>query len=97
MTFLEFLIGEANMQTFVRNWFMYNYYGEVTENIFHYKILDFICSKYDSKTCQALIESLNWDDWTVNSDRPVVPLAVTQEKVFFATNLADDYITLDGG
>ena len=55
MTFLESLIGEANMQTFVRNWFMYNYYGEVTENIFHYKILDFICSKYDSKTCQALI------------------------------------------
>lgn len=97
MTFLESLIGDANMQTFVKNWFMYNVEQEVTEDIFHYKILDFISSNYDIDTRETIITALDWDGWTTNSDHPVVPLDITQDKAFFATNLADDYITLDGG
>ena len=43
-----------------------------------------------------IIQNLNWDAWTLESAGPPNVLEMTQEKVTFAINLGDDYITLAG-
>ena len=50
MYYLEYLIGETNMQKFVSSWFLYNFHLEVTNDSFKFNLYDFISSNYDIET-----------------------------------------------
>jgi hypothetical protein len=50
MYYLEYLIGETNMQKFVSSWFLYNFNLEVTNDSFKFNLYDFISSNYDIET-----------------------------------------------
>lgn len=96
MVRLETLIGAQNMQAFIKSWFLYNSGIEVTGASFKYEVYDFISRNFGISQRNEIIQNLNWDAWTLESAGPPNVLEMTQEKVTFAINLGDDYITLAG-
>ena len=94
MTFLENLIGEENMRTFLRLFMRKFSFKSVTSEDFEKTFKEFVKEKLGKKG-DELLKKVNWDEWLRKPGFPPVPLGFQVREYEQCVSLAENFLVAE--